>query len=111
MRTEPEWGDHTGGDGRLALKPVINPVIPKTTMALAMVTLKILDVAGLVNGSGTSSSSPSPAIWVGWATRVVSVVLTYRSVAEEVMAWLSAWRDVSSEDRVASRGRLRGGSE
>jgi hypothetical protein len=41
------------------LNAVINPVIPRTTIAQAIVTLTILLVAGFVNGS-PSSSFPVP---------------------------------------------------
>ena len=44
--------------GILTLNAVINPVIPRTTMAQAIVTLTILLVAGFVNGSPSSSFPP-----------------------------------------------------
>lgn len=44
--------------GILTLNAVINPVIPRTTMAHAIVTLTILLVAGFVNGSPSSSFPP-----------------------------------------------------
>jgi hypothetical protein len=57
----------------------MSPVIPSTTMAHAMVTLTILEVAGFVNGSGMSSSG-SPELLVEVPMRLVMVVLAKRSV-------------------------------
>lgn len=92
----------------LTLNAVINPVIPRTTIAQAMVTLTILLVAGFVNGSPSSSPSPPELVpldgllvydddevddevevgLISLPMREVMVVLTNRSVWVVVMwAW------------------------
>jgi hypothetical protein len=118
------------------LNAVINPVIPRTTIAQAIVTLTILLVAGFVNGS-PSSSFPVPLpvppelvlvdvlllcddddddevkveVEVGLIPspiREVMVVLTKRSVWVVVM-WALFGGGVGVNGEVNGRGGGRGG--